>query len=227
MLDLMRRHAKSWIIKVALFGIIIVFALFFGWSGPSDTNRNVVAGVNDEDISYDEYEIEMTRRREALRRQLGRNFTPEVLKGLDLKKKVLDGLVAQTLFRQESERLGFFVSDVDLRQDIANDRNFQVNGVFNSRRYEDELRNMRLSSLGYEALRRKELLGIQFTDLVVDSVKTDPRELRRFWHFQNDKLASLTCWSSRTRTSSKNRPTRPSCRHILTRISSNMRSRNR
>ena len=40
----------------------------------------------------------------------------------------------------------------------------------------------------YEKFRKQELLEQQVVRLLTDAVKTDPEEIKRLWHFQNDKL---------------------------------------
>jgi peptidyl-prolyl cis-trans isomerase D len=50
MLDFMRRNAKSWFIKVALFTVIVVF-IFWGIGGLRGRKEGVIASVNDHDIT--------------------------------------------------------------------------------------------------------------------------------------------------------------------------------
>ena len=55
MLGLMRKHATSWLIKVALFAIVIVFIF---WGGYSYTERRAsrIAAVNGSYIGIREYQ---------------------------------------------------------------------------------------------------------------------------------------------------------------------------
>ena len=55
LLSLMRKHAKSWIIKILIAMIIMVFIFFFGYSYISNEGEKV-AEVNGEAISYVEYQ---------------------------------------------------------------------------------------------------------------------------------------------------------------------------
>jgi peptidyl-prolyl cis-trans isomerase D len=54
MLNVMRKHAGSWMIKVVLFAIVIVF-VFWGVGSFRSREANKVAVVNDEIISVVEY----------------------------------------------------------------------------------------------------------------------------------------------------------------------------
>lgn len=188
MLDLMRKHARSWLIKVALGGIIIVFVFWYGWSGPGEQTRNYAASVNGTIISYglfyNVYESEMAKMRLRFKGALPQ----ELLDKLNLKEKVVQGLVDQMLLMQEAQRLGMFVTDEDLIQAIQSNQLFQRNGVFDSRIYAAYLRSIKLSPEFYESTQRHQLLATQLVKVLTDGVKADPEEIKRLWHFQNDKL---------------------------------------
>ena len=188
MLDLMRKHAQSWFIKVALGGIAIVFVLFFGWSGPATKDQNYVAKVNDTVITYDEYRNAYDTQLEKIRLRFQGSLPPDLLDKLDLKKNVVQAMVNQVVLLQEAQRLGFFVTDEDLVRDIRSNPVFQRNGVFDEGIYRGYLNTIKLSVTAYEEARKKELLEQQVVRLVTDGVKTDPEEIKHLWHFQNDKL---------------------------------------
>lgn len=190
MLDLMRKHAQSWFIKVALGGIALVFVFFFGWGGGLNRGRdNYVAKVNDTVITYDEYRDAYDTQIEQIKMRFGGSIPPDFLDKMNLKKEVVQGLVTRILLLQEAQRLGLFVTDEDLVRDIKANPAFQRNGVFEEGIYRDVLSRFKLSVGAYEDARKKELLAQQVLRLLVDGVKTDPEEIKRFWHFENDKLA--------------------------------------
>ena len=188
MLDLMRKHARSWLIKVALGGIIIVFIFWYGWSGPGEQTRNYAASVNGTIISYglfyNVYESEMAK----IRLRFKGSLPSELLDKLNLKAKVVEGLVDQLLLMQEAQRLGMFVTDEDLVRDMRSNEVFQRDGVFDNRMYQAYLRSIKMSAALYEDSQRRQLLATQLIKLLTDGVKTDPEEIKRLWHFQNDKL---------------------------------------
>ncbi len=188
MLDLMRKHARSWLIKVALGGIIIVFVFWYGWSGPGDQTQNYAADVNGTIITnglfYSVYESELAKMRLRFKGAL----PSELLEKLNLKQKVLQGMVDQLLLIQEAERLGMFVTDEDLVRDIQSNPVFQRNGTFDSRLYRAYLESIKLSPSSFEESERRRILAGQLVRLLTDGVETDPDEIKRLWHFQNDKL---------------------------------------
>lgn len=184
----MRKHAKSWLIKAALGGIIVTFIFWYGWSGPGEQSRDYVAKVNDTVITYDYFNTVYTSELEKIRLRFRGAMPPDLPKKLNLRKRVLDGLVSQILLLDEARRLGMFVTDEDLVKDIRNTPIFSRNGVFDDYLYQEYLRQIKLSPASYETLRRKQLLEEQIVGTLTDGVKTEPAEVKRLWHFQNDKL---------------------------------------
>lgn len=188
MLDLMRRHARSWLIKVALGGIIIVFIFWYGWTGTGEKTRNYAASVNGTEISGPLFRSIYESELEKIRQRFKGPVPKELMEKLGLKEKVLDSLVDQALLTQEAKRLGLFVTTEDLVDNIRSNRSFQRNGVFDPTIYRESLRTIKLTPELYEDLQTKQLLAMQLVQLLTDGVKTDPEELKRLWHFQHDKL---------------------------------------
>jgi len=188
LLDLMRRHARSWLIKVALGGIIIVFIFWYGWSGPADKSQTYAARVNGTVISYDQFYNVYESELEKIRLRFGGALPPELMQKVNLKKSVITGLVHQVLMLQEADRLGMFVTDEDLARDVKSNPQFQRDGVFDPNMYRMYLQSIKLTPATYEQTRKQELLQEQLIRLLTDSVKTDPEEIKRWWHFQNDKV---------------------------------------
>lgn len=202
MLDLMRKHAKSWLIKVALGGIIIVFIFWYGWSGPGEERRDYVAQIDGTVITTDFYRNVYYSELEKLKLRFRGSIPEGLLEKLNLKKRVQEMLVNQALLMQEAERLGLTSTEQDLVNDIRNTPMFQRNGAFDDYLYREFLRQIRMTTTFYEQLRKQELLETQVVALLTDAVKTDPNEIKRLWHFQNDKLslAMLTIKPEQTTT---------------------------
>jgi peptidyl-prolyl cis-trans isomerase D len=184
----MRKHARSWLIKVALGGIIIVFVFWYGWSGPVEEQRNKVAEVNGTVITRDHFNVVYRSEEEKIRLRFKEGIPQGLLDKLNLKEKVLKGLVNQQLLIQEAKRLGLIATNEDLVEDIRSNPLFQRNGVFDQSIYAGYLRQIKLNPSAYEQLRRQELLEAQVVALLTDAVKTDPQEIKNLWHFQNDRL---------------------------------------
>ncbi len=188
MLDLMRRHASSWIIKIALGGIILVFIFFFGWGGPGNKDHDYAAKVNDQVIGYDHFYNTYQTEVEKIRLRFRDAMPPDLLERLNLKKNVLDRMIDQQILIQEAGKLGLFVNESDVKNEILSDPTFQRNGAFDPEIYKMYLSSVKLNPDTYEQTMKQELLAEQVSKLITDSVKTDPKELKTLWHFQNDKM---------------------------------------
>jgi peptidyl-prolyl cis-trans isomerase D len=166
----MRKHARSWLIKVALGGIIIVFVFWYGWSGPGDKSRSYAAKVNGTVISYDHFYNVYESELEKIRLRFKGSLPPDFVEKLNLKKNVVTGLVHQLLLLQEATRVGMFVTDDDLVRDIRSNPVFQRNGIFDEGVYRVYLNSIKLNPAMYEQVRRQEMLEEQIVRLLTDAV---------------------------------------------------------
>ena len=186
MLDLMRKNAKSWLIKVAIAVISLAFIFIYGGSPTPEETTNYVAMVNGTPIPADTFYGEYRSEREKLRLRF-RGSLPD---GIDdkLKKSVLKNQVNRLVLMQESERVGYFVTDEDLINQIRSTPSFQNNGVFDEYMYEAYMKQISLTRQFYEAMLRQDLEAGRLVGTLTDGVKTDPEEIKKLWRFQNSKL---------------------------------------
>ena len=118
MLRLMRKHATSWLIKVALFAIVIVF-IFWGGYSYTEKKASRVAVVNGSYIGLREYQSMYNNLLEQMRRQFGKQFSSELVEALNLKGQALDRLINRRLILTEAEELNFDVSREELQDAIV------------------------------------------------------------------------------------------------------------
>ncbi len=115
-----------WILVVA-FGIIFmlqdtnVFDVF-------GTTGNVIAKVNGQDITLDEYNNYINNQVEAYRQQTGESIPPQLLDAE--RDRVFDELVNDRLREQEMNRLGIQVTDDEVRQMVLGDEPHQIIKTF-------------------------------------------------------------------------------------------------
>ena len=106
MLHLMRKHAQSWLIKLALGAIVIVF-IFWGVGSYRAKRGNRIAVLNGTPIVLEEFRGVYDQLLEAYRRQFGGALDEKLIQGLNLKKQALDQLINRRLLFQEATRLKF------------------------------------------------------------------------------------------------------------------------
>ena len=184
MLRLMRDYATSWLIKIILGAIVVVF-VFWGVGSFRDRKSNVIASVNGEGVSLEEYRSTYNNLLEQMRQRFGNNLNEEVLQMLRLDKQALDQLIEQRLLMQEVARLNFRVTDEEVVKTIQNISSFQTNGVFDSRLYTTVLNYNRLTPEGFEAAQKERLLVEKLRTYLFSNFQVSENELKEYYEWKN------------------------------------------
>lgn len=142
-----------------ILGLIILPFAFFGVSSyKNGGNAESPATVNGVKVTAQELESSLRQQQEQLRQRMGQNFDPAMFDTPEMKRAVLDNLVAQRLLAERAKAAGLTVTDEQVAQLIGSIEAFQADGKFDKKRYETLLANNNLSSLMYEARVRDELM---------------------------------------------------------------------
>ena len=113
MLSLMRKHAQSWLIKITLFIVAIVFVFWGVGSFKSDPTAKV-ASVNGKTITQNEYQQAYQQYLQMLQGSGGGRLDEKALQELKVKKKVLDLLIQKRIMADLGKELGFSVGPEEL-----------------------------------------------------------------------------------------------------------------
>jgi len=187
MLDLMRKKAGTWMIKFILGVIIIVFT-FWGVGSWTAQKINRVATVNGEPITVETYRFAYNQLMDQMRRQFGNNLSEDLLKMLNVDEQAMNQVVEQKLLLKEARRLNFDVTKQELVTAIAGYPGFQVDGVFNRRRYEAVLSNNRMSPESFEATQEKSMLIDKVRRFVTQNAKVSDLEARKWYNWRNSEV---------------------------------------
>lgn len=180
MLSIMRKQAGSWMIKVVLFAIVVVF-VFWGAGSISNRQADKVAEVNDEVITYTAYQQSYNRMLEQYRRVYGNALDNEMLQRLNLKEQALNQLIDQVLMLQEAERLNLQIAEKTLDEAIFKIPAFQNNGVFDEQRAGFVLAQNGMTTADFRNSLRQDLLINQLRALVTNGATVSEEEARE-WH---------------------------------------------
>jgi peptidyl-prolyl cis-trans isomerase D len=175
MLSLMRKHAQSWLIKVALGAIIVVFVFWYGWNYRAQRG-NRIAVVNGAPIVLEEFRGAYDQMMQAYRKQFGNALDEKLMQSLNLRKQALNQLIDRQLLLQEATRLNFRVTDGELLQAIQQVPAFKREGRFHPQLYEWVLRNNRMTPEMYEENKRYELLMEKLESCILGSIKVSEGE---------------------------------------------------
>jgi len=188
MLNVMRKHAGSWMIKLIL-GVIVIVFVFWGVGSRRARQRNRVAVVNGSIISLDEYRSVYDRMLEQYRRQFGDALDQKLLKTLNLRRQTLDRLIERRLSLQQAERLGLRVTNEALAGAIQKIPAFQYNGQFDPMRYKRLLSRNGMTPETFEESVKEDLLVEKIEGIVVGSIKVSDVEALESFKWREEKVS--------------------------------------
>jgi peptidyl-prolyl cis-trans isomerase D len=188
MLSLMRKHAGSWLIKVVL-GVIVVVFVFWGVGSYRAQKRNRVAVVNGATISLEAYRSVYNQLMEQYRKQFGNMLDDKLLKTLDLKRQALDQLINRQLVLQEANRIDLRVTNEELARAIQKMAAFQVNGQFDPRRYQRTLALNRMTPEKFEESMKEEILAEKMQGLILGGIKVSDAEALETFKWREEQVS--------------------------------------
>ena len=187
MLTQMRENVGSWIIKLLLGAIVVVFIL---WGvGPDQKNPNaIVATVDGKPIGYMEFSRTYQNLLENVRRQFGDSVNEEMINALNLKEQAVNQLVDRRVILNAADKMGFEVADEELAMSIAAIPAFQSESGFNTAAYQQVLSRMGLTPEAFETLQREDLLIQKVNDFIGRTVNVSADEAIAWYQWQNTTI---------------------------------------
>ncbi len=187
MLRLMRDYATSWLIKLLLGAIVIVF-IFWGVGSFQERRAGRVAVVNGQPIDVAVFNRTYNNLIEQYRQRFGSNLTDDMLQMFGVKKQALESIVNQELLRQEAQKLKFRVSEAELAEAIRQIPAFQNAGSFDPRRYNAVLTQLRLSPEEFEAFQQEAMMIDRLRTFMLGNVKVSEGEARAWYDWQDAEV---------------------------------------
>ncbi|MFO7748683.1 MAG: SurA N-terminal domain-containing protein [Desulfobacteraceae bacterium] len=188
MLKLMRENTGSWIIKI-LLGLIVLVFVFLGMGSMGSKKGDRVASVNGEPITMKEYQRSYQNVLEQMRRRFGDNLNDELIGMLQVKKQALDRLIEDRLVANEAEKMDITVSDKEVRDSLLNIQAFRKNGVFDMETYKRVLARNRMSPESFETMQKASLRNRQVQELVLESVAVSDMEAAEWYRYNNAEIS--------------------------------------
>ena len=186
-LGLMRKHAKSWLIKFMIAIICLVFVLYFGYSFRAQRGLRI-AKVNGEVITRADYQNEYDRLYRMFRRMYGDSWNEKLARSLGLKRIALENLIDQRLMAQEAKRLGITVNVREIREAIMKYPAFQRNGVFDIRLYKALLRENRIDPEEFEDGVKKQILNDKLKEFLLSFMNVTDQEAFDYFKYKNERI---------------------------------------
>ncbi|QHH94890.1 SurA N-terminal domain-containing protein [Acinetobacter proteolyticus] len=189
-----RTLIKGWLGKVLLVLFLTPLALvgiegYFSGSNKAD----VAKSVNGQDISNKELESATKNYKDQY---LSLVKGDESLLNLPvIQEKALDALIARNLLQQQAEKLGMTLSDVQLEQMLAQQPNFQENGQFSQKLYENYLRSVGMTNQALIASLRQDHALKMISTSLMDYALVSKSDVQQLANLQTEQrtlhLASI------------------------------------
>src|SRR5918995_308429 len=188
MLNVIRKQAGSWVVKVLLLLLVASFAIwgigdiFYGGS-----QNPTVATVGDAEIQASELADTFNRAVANLQRQLGPEFDRERAIQLGVMQQALQDLVRQRLISLRAHEMGLAVPDDTLRALVTEDPVFHTGGQFDRSRFDQLMRASGLSEEAYLASLRQEVVRAALTGSITGPVKAPPALVDAIYRYRNEQ----------------------------------------
>ncbi len=186
MLGLLRRKAQSPYLQATVVIIILVF-IFWGVGTNQGGGRNAIATVDDQSISYMEFDQALERTIDQYKDQFGGSLPADFVETFGLKRQVLDQLIQQALIRKGAIDMELYVSNEEVQDNIKTMAVFLNNGVFDVDRYNEVLRSSRLTPKKYEKSVRIDILGRKAASQVASFGHVLESELLSWFRYENEE----------------------------------------
>jgi peptidyl-prolyl cis-trans isomerase D len=174
MADIIFRAARSKVVQIVLYSVIVISFAFVGIEAYVRTppGQDTVAEVGSQRVSTQEFDQALRNQQERFRSMLGANYDARMFDNAQTRSSLVDDLVNQKLIVVAAEKSGTTVTDVALAERIAAEQVFQEDGKFSPKRYEQVLKSNNLSPRNYEQQTRRDLERQLFVDSVTRSAFT-------------------------------------------------------
>ncbi len=139
MLDTLRKHSSSWLVKTALTLIILSFMLFFGYTRVASKqyeSQIYIAVVGKTGIPKRKFQMTVDAAMERMRGNLKGNV-PENFSSF-LSENVLQQLIQREVLCQFAQSLGLTVADDEIATTIRTDKSLFPEGRFDLKTYEEK-----------------------------------------------------------------------------------------
>lgn len=182
MLDVIRSHSQSWVVKF-IFALIVLVFVFWGVGSYNSSRSSVLATINEAPISLQDFRQTYERSVQQLRQQQPQ-LGQDDFKKIQLKKQVFNQMVNRELLLQEAGRFQLAVSAKELRTVIESIKDFAgKDGKFNAEVYKNLLRANQLTPADFEREMRQGMLIEKLQRVLTLPVSSDEEEVRHFFNF--------------------------------------------
>jgi peptidyl-prolyl cis-trans isomerase D len=175
------RERLTGILAFAILGILIIpFALVGVNEYFTSNSGNIVARVNEAEISFNDFNQSFSNYRRQMQSVMGAAYDPVEFDQLVVRRKHLEDLIDQELISQAAQSIGLDVDDETLAEEIRKIPAFQVEGQFNTDVYQSRLLAEGISPKQFQGEMRSQFLINQLPRSITLSSIATSTEIKEF-----------------------------------------------
>ena len=180
------------IIATIFFGALIVsFAIW----GIGDifrvTPASTVAEVGSTTITVDQVRNAYTNELQRLGRQFRTVISPEQARAFGLDQQVVSNLVTEAVMAEQAKQMGLSVSDQLVAASIMNNPAFKgADGQFNRALFDQALRNVGLSEMGFVQEQRSAMARLHLAEAIAGDITVPAAAREAFHRFSAERRAA-------------------------------------
>ncbi len=204
MLDVLRRNAGSWAIKIILLFIALTF-ISWGVGTWDDEDRDIAATVGKDRITMNELAETATGLEKRYREVLGSAFTPEMAQ--ELKKQAVETLIQRRILLAEAAKMGISATDEEVQREVLATPGFQADGQFREDLYRRVLSDNRLTPAEFEASTRTGITMKKLEGLLAAGALVPESEAKELFLLSTRKIRLLVATGDPEKTTGAAPPT--------------------
>ncbi len=175
------RERLTGVLAFAILGILIVpFALVGVNEYFTSSSGNIVARVNETEISTNDFNQSFSNYRRRMQSIMGAAYDPVQFDQLVIRRQHLDSLIDQELITQAAQSMGLDVDDATLAEEIRQIPAFQVDGQFNADVYQSRLLSQGMTPKQFQSEMRSQFVITELPKNIAESSIATSSEVKEF-----------------------------------------------
>ena len=175
------RERLTGVLAFAILGILVVpFALVGVNEYFTSSGGNIVARVNETEISSNDFNQSFSNYRRRMQSIMGAAYDPVQFDQLVVRRQHLDNLIDQELITQAAQSMGLDVDDATLAEQIRQIPAFQIDGQFNADVYQSRLLSQGMSPKQFQSEMRSQFVITELPKNIAESSIATTSEVKEF-----------------------------------------------